>query len=198
LSGLAAIHDRLFGTTAHSNPTIVSGIRTFIGDILRSRKFLTSMVMGIFRLSWHGPRGEDRQQTRATAYIDAPQLDFTAIQTKGTNPLEHHRLTVDWIQRCQACPQRVLMVGYDEGRPEEDHRAWWNTRNGKDGAFQNESSVSGGRPTLVPPGPGDGAARLVRSARSAGNDHNQSHEDISHTLVGTGRRSLRHHVGGCR
>lgn len=71
------------------------------------------------------PRGIHNVNAPTDAYISATQVDFTSIQTKGTSPLEHHRMTVDWIQRCRALQHRVLMIGYDEGRPEEDRRAWW-------------------------------------------------------------------------
>lgn len=201
------------------------------------------------------PRGIHNVNAPTDAYIDAPSVDFTSIQTKGTDPLEHHPLTLAWLQRCQARQQRVLMVGYDEGRPEEDRRAWWsaylgggtweahvrppydrpmsawatvwtelggarafmeslpfwemepaqgvvksghafclakpgqvyalylpsggpvtvelppanhftvawwNPANGKDGAFQHEASLEGGRQTLTPPGAGDWAVRLVK------------------------------------
>lgn len=46
--------------------------------------------------------------------------------------------------------------------------AWWNPRNGKDGAFQNESSVAGGRQMLAPSGPGDWAICWVWFAKPAG------------------------------
>lgn len=204
---------------------------------------------------FHHPRGIHNVNAPTDDYVDASQVDFTSIQTKGTNPLDHNRLTVDWIQRCQSRQQRVLMVGFDEGRPEEDRRAWWSayfgggvweahvrppydrpmsawetvwtelggTRvfmeslpfwemqpanevvtsgqafclakageayafylpegggitaelpegndfiaawwspaNGKGGQFQNEWRLHGGRQTLIPPAPGDWAARIVR------------------------------------
>jgi hypothetical protein len=66
------------------------------------------------------------------AYIRCPATDFTAIQTgsPGTrrdleSALEHNQIAIDWIRRCNGIGQRVLMVGFDEGRPEEDRRAWW-------------------------------------------------------------------------
>ncbi len=65
-------------------------------------------------------------------YVDAAHVDFTAIQTgspgsrKGLeNALQHNRMTIDWIQRCQSRGKRVLMVGFDEGRPEQHRAAWW-------------------------------------------------------------------------
>ncbi|MEK7674849.1 MAG: hypothetical protein AAB676_03310 [Verrucomicrobiota bacterium] len=40
--------------------------------------------------------------------------------------------------------------------------AWWNPANGRNGQFQNEWRLRGGRQTLIPPAPGDWAARMVR------------------------------------
>ena len=71
------------------------------------------------------PRGIHNVNSPTNEYIDAPQVDFTAIQTKGSDPLDHNRLAIQWIERCKARKQRILMVGFDEGRPEEDRRAWW-------------------------------------------------------------------------
>ncbi|MCH5375809.1 MAG: DUF5060 domain-containing protein [Planctomycetes bacterium] len=76
------------------------------------------------------PRGIHNVNTPTDAYIDAPQVDFTAIQTGspgGHDPgaLSHNQRAIDWIERCRARESRVLMVGFDEGRPEEDRRAWW-------------------------------------------------------------------------
>jgi len=71
------------------------------------------------------PRGIHNVNSPTNECVDAPQVDFTAIQTKGGDPLAHNKLAIDWIQRCKARKQRVLMVGFDEGRPEEDRRAWW-------------------------------------------------------------------------
>lgn len=70
---------------------------------------------------------------RANAdYIDSPHLDLTAIQTgRPGRPssvkfaTEHSRIAVDWIKQCAARGRRVLMVNFDEGRPEHDRRAWW-------------------------------------------------------------------------
>jgi len=71
------------------------------------------------------PRGIHNVNRPTDAYADAPQVNFTAIQTNGRDPLVHNKLAIDWIARCKARRQRVLMVGFDEGRPEEDRRAWW-------------------------------------------------------------------------
>jgi hypothetical protein len=58
-------------------------------------------------------------------YVDAEQVAFTSIQTKGSDPLAHNALSVDWIERCVSRGRRVLMVNFDEGRPEADRRGWW-------------------------------------------------------------------------
>jgi hypothetical protein len=76
------------------------------------------------------PRGIHNVNTPTDAYIDAPQIDFTSIQTGspgGRDPgaLSHNQRAVDWIEACRSRGRRVLMVGFDEGRPEEDRRAWW-------------------------------------------------------------------------
>lgn len=66
------------------------------------------------------------------AYIDATHMDFTSIQTgqPGTrqgvkHAVEHNQIALDWIERCQQRGRRVLMINFDEGRPEQDRRAWW-------------------------------------------------------------------------
>ena len=66
------------------------------------------------------------------AYVDAPELDLTSIQTgqPGTrrgvkHATEHNQIAVDWIERCRNRGRRVLVVNFDEGRPEHDRRAWW-------------------------------------------------------------------------
>ncbi len=66
------------------------------------------------------------------AYIDAAEVDFTSIQTgsPGTrlgreDALRHNQIAIDWIARCRARGRRVLVVNFDEGRPEQDRRAWW-------------------------------------------------------------------------
>jgi hypothetical protein len=65
-------------------------------------------------------------------YVDAPQVDLTSIQTGSPgsrrgleNALEHNRITIDWINRCAARERRILVVNFDEARPEEDRRCWW-------------------------------------------------------------------------
>ena len=65
-------------------------------------------------------------------YVDSLHLDLTAIQTGQPGrpsalkfAVEHNQIAIDWIARCQARGRRVLMVNFDEGRPELDRRAWW-------------------------------------------------------------------------
>ena len=60
-------------------------------------------------------------------YINASQVDFTAIQTKGTDALAHNQRTIDWINQSKALNRRILMVGYDEPRPLMDRKGWWST-----------------------------------------------------------------------
>jgi len=59
-------------------------------------------------------------------------VDFTSIQTGAHGKLsgfdkafEHHRTTLNWIERCRQRGMRTLVVNFDEGRPEEDRHAWW-------------------------------------------------------------------------
>jgi CubicO group peptidase (beta-lactamase class C family) len=65
-------------------------------------------------------------------YVDSPYVDLTAIQTGQPGrassvkyATEHNQIAVDWIKRCQSRGRRVLVVNFDEGRPELDRRAWW-------------------------------------------------------------------------
>jgi len=76
------------------------------------------------------PRGIHNVNMPSDDYIDAPQIDFTSVQTgspggRDAGALLHNRRAIDWIERCRLRGQRALMVGFDEGRPEEDRRAWW-------------------------------------------------------------------------
>jgi hypothetical protein len=78
------------------------------------------------------PRGIHNVNTPNDRYIDAPQVDFTSIQTgsPGTvvgleKAIGHHRTTLNWIKRCRQRGRRTLVVNFDEGRPEEDRHAWW-------------------------------------------------------------------------
>ncbi len=65
-------------------------------------------------------------------YSDSPDLELTSIQTGRPGrdsslkfAIEHHRIAVEWIERCKSRGRRVLVVNFDEGRPELDRRAWW-------------------------------------------------------------------------
>lgn len=78
------------------------------------------------------PRGIHNVNTPNDQYIDAAQVDFTSIQTGAAGKLsgldkalEHHKTTLDWIERCRQRGRRILVVNFDEGRPEQDRRAWW-------------------------------------------------------------------------
>jgi hypothetical protein len=78
------------------------------------------------------PRGIHNVNTVNNQYIDAAQVDFTSIQTGAhgklsglDKALEHHRTTIGWIERCRQRGKRILVVNFDEGRPEEDRHAWW-------------------------------------------------------------------------
>ena len=78
------------------------------------------------------PRGIHNVNRPNNEYVDAEQVDFTAIQTgspgsrKGMErALEHNRMARDWIQRCVTRKRRVLVASFDEARPEEDRRGWW-------------------------------------------------------------------------
>ena len=71
------------------------------------------------------PWGIHNVNRPSDAYVDAPQVHFSAIQTKGSDRLAHNRWAIEWIDRCRRRGRRVLMVGFDEGRPEEDRRGWW-------------------------------------------------------------------------
>ena len=66
------------------------------------------------------------------SYVNALEVDLTAIQTgsPGTrrgldNAMEHNRIAIEWIERCRSQGKRIPTVNFDEGRPEEDRRAWW-------------------------------------------------------------------------
>ncbi len=81
---------------------------------------------------YHHPRGIHNVNTANNDYIDAPQIDFTAIQTgsPGTrsglaNALQHNQIAIDWIRGCEQRGKRTLMANFDEGRPEETRAAWW-------------------------------------------------------------------------
>jgi hypothetical protein len=78
------------------------------------------------------PRGIHNVNQPNDDYIDSEYVDFTSIQTGSPgsrtglqNALEHNRIAIDWISRCLARKQRVLVVNFDEARPEEDRHSWW-------------------------------------------------------------------------
>ena len=78
------------------------------------------------------PRGIHNVNSPTDQYIDAPEVDFTSIQTASPGSrsgsekaLEHHRIVIGWIERCHQRSKRTLVINFDEGRPEEDRRAWW-------------------------------------------------------------------------
>jgi len=75
------------------------------------------------------PRGIHNVNHPNDQYVDAPQVDFTSIQTgspgRHSGATMHNKLSIAWINRCKSRQKRVLMVGFDEGRPEEDRRSWW-------------------------------------------------------------------------
>ena len=59
------------------------------------------------------------------AYLDSGAIDFTALQTKGTDPLIHNHIAFDWISRAKSRNRRIPMIGFDEARPILDSRGWW-------------------------------------------------------------------------
>jgi hypothetical protein len=60
------------------------------------------------------------------AYVDASQLDFTAIQTDAPGGgIKHNDIAIDWINASKSRNQRVLVVGFDEPRPLLDREGWW-------------------------------------------------------------------------
>jgi hypothetical protein len=78
------------------------------------------------------PRGIHNVNWPNNDYVDAEHIDFTSIQTGSPgsrtgleNALEHNRITINWINRCLSRKRRVLVVNFDEARPEEDRRCWW-------------------------------------------------------------------------
>lgn len=202
------------------------------------------------------PRGIHNVNDPSSAYVDADHVDFTSIQTGGKDPLKHNDLAIEWIDLCQARQRRILMVNFDEPRPELDRKgwwsgymgggvweahttklydrpmsawepawtelggtrrfmeslpfwemqpsnalvlqgtafclakpreayalylpsggtvtvnlvegvtyeyAWWNPANGRDGSFQNQGTINGGRQQFSAPGEGDWALRIVRT-----------------------------------
>jgi hypothetical protein len=80
------------------------------------------------------PRGIHNVNQPNADYVDARHIDFTSIQTGSPgnrtgleHAIEHNKMTIGWIKLCESRDRRVLMVNFDEGRPEADRRAWWST-----------------------------------------------------------------------
>ncbi len=78
------------------------------------------------------PRGVHNVNSPRPEYIDAASIDFTSIQTghpgrpeTAEHALELNRIAVDWIRACRNRKRRVLVVHFDEARPELDRRGWW-------------------------------------------------------------------------
>jgi hypothetical protein len=78
------------------------------------------------------PQGIHNVNQPNNDYVDADHIDLTSIQTGSPgsrtgleDALEHNHITIDWINRCLARGRRVLVVNFDEARPEEDRRCWW-------------------------------------------------------------------------
>ncbi len=81
---------------------------------------------------YNHPRGIHNVNRANSDYVDAEQIDFTSIQTGSPGSrqgleraLEHNRIALDWIKHCEARSRRILVVNFDEARPEEDRRCWW-------------------------------------------------------------------------
>jgi len=64
-------------------------------------------------------------KARSQPYIEADHIDFSAIQTGGSDPLIHNHIATLWISECLRLKERVVMVGFDEPRPLKDRRGWW-------------------------------------------------------------------------
>lgn len=78
------------------------------------------------------PRGIHNVNSPNNAYVDAPQIDFTSIQTGAPgarrgleHALQHNQIAIDWLRRCESRGKRKLVINFDEGRPEEQRAAWW-------------------------------------------------------------------------
>jgi len=72
------------------------------------------------------PIGIHNVNSPSAQYVDAPQIDFTAIQTNDAGGGEkHNRIVTDWIALSKARNRRVISVGFDEPRPLMDRRGWW-------------------------------------------------------------------------
>ena len=71
------------------------------------------------------PRGIHNVNDPVDDYVDASQVDLTSIQTNVGGPLTHNQLAIEWINRCKSRSRRVLVISFDEGRPEEERGEWW-------------------------------------------------------------------------
>ncbi|MBI2931918.1 MAG: DUF5060 domain-containing protein [Planctomycetes bacterium] len=92
------------------------------------------------------PRGVHNVNDPTSAYANASQVDFTAIQTSTSGgPFQHNEIAIEWINLCAGQGQRVLMVGFDEGRPLLDRQAWWSAYMGG-GVWEAHVSSSYDRP----------------------------------------------------
>ena len=102
-------------------------------DFSHSPSYLPEFMRKLDQIDpYDHPRGIHNVNLPSDQYINATQVNFTSIQTgaHGTlsgldKALAHHRTTLDWIERCRQRGRRTLVINFDEGRPEEDHRAWW-------------------------------------------------------------------------
>jgi hypothetical protein len=74
---------------------------------------------------YNHPRGIHNVNSPNDSYINSSAVDFTAIQTKGSDPLEHNQITIDWINSCRNNNKRILVVGFDEPRPLMEREGWW-------------------------------------------------------------------------
>jgi hypothetical protein len=81
---------------------------------------------------YNHPLGIHNVNDPQNAYVDALHVDFTSIQTGQPGRLRtldyavaHNQIALDWLKRCRDRNRRLLVVNFDEGRPELDRRAWW-------------------------------------------------------------------------
>ena len=98
------------------------------------------------------PRGIHNVNSPGNEYVDATQVDFTAIPTGSPGSrrglhraIQHNRIAVDWIDRCGARGRRVLMVNFAEG------------------GFERKGRSSGGIKNFTAPGKGDWALRIIKA-----------------------------------
>jgi len=75
---------------------------------------------------YNHPRGIHNVNAPNDAYVDSPHVHFTSIQTNPAGgPTKHNGLAIRWLRRCVARRKRVLVINFDEPRPEQDRRGWW-------------------------------------------------------------------------